>query len=1131
MYNTRIQVGVNCNTTYARIPGWAMILFCILVAGSVEAAVGQKLHFAEKKMTIGGVFKEIRKQTGYTTLWKSDMLNEGSQVTFQQTDVELTKALETCLSDKGLTYQIEDKTIAIVKKEEKERTTQYNHSYTPVADTPVVSGMVTDSLGKPVAGANIEVVSKKLTAQTDANGRFTIVGALPKDYLAVSLADYQTKMVQVPATGGNAMEIVLLVNKALDEVVVVGFGKQKKISLTGAIATVGTKELRQSPVANLTNALAGRLPGLITLQNSGEPGYDGAQLWIRGMATFTGNQAPLIMVDGVERAFSGIDANEVESISILKDASSTAVYGVRGANGVILVTTRRGKEGKSQINFTAQTGLQAPTRLPEYLDSYDALSLYRVGLINDGQNYAMYTDEYLNKFRDRSHPAYQYLYPNVNWLKELLEPNALMYQGNLNVSGGNKSVKYFTSISYLRQNGLYKYADLSDYNIQAVNNKYNFRSNVDVTITKDLTMELNLGEIVYDNNYPNVSASAIFSDMQGIPPYLYPMSNPDGSVAYLPAKPYNPYGRLTQGGYQRNFSNTLQATAGFNLNMPFITEGLSTRVRLSFDSYSYRNVTRGKSYFTYQYSLANDQETDLTKGTYTKVTDGTNNLGYDVAANSNRRTQVEAYINYNRTFAAKHAVSGMLLYQQQSFFEAVGTGQAILGLPYKYNGFIGRATYAFNSKLFSEFNFGYNGSENFPAGKRYDFFPSVSLGYVLSEEEFFQKAVPVINFFKIRSSAGTVGNDKIGGERFLYQSTWALGAAGYQFGLNRDGLWYNGSVEDRTGNPDVTWEKARKYNIGLDIEMFRGALTFTGDVFYEKRNDILARPGTIPSSIGIVNLPYVNLGSVSNKGFEFSVEYRRQMRSYGYFVKGNYSFARNKILEMDEPQYVGREYQRRTGRRVNEQYGLTALGLFQSQDDINKAPSQTAYGTVQPGDIMYKDINGDGVVNSMDESYLGKSSTPEQIMGFALGFNAKGFDVSALFQGAFGGNVWLTGPRVWPFSGDAGVLADVKDNYWTKDRPNAAYPRISYAANANNDQNSTFWLRSTDYVRLKNVEVGYTVSPKLTQRIGIRNARVFVNGINLITWNSIKIFDPEIPNSSGNYPQQRVFNTGVTIGL
>ena len=998
------------------------------------------------------------------------------------------------------------------------------------AQTGTISGKVLGTDSIPIPGVSVKIKNTNNGVSTAGDGSFSI-NAKGEVTLMLSAIGFLPK--ELIASDKGPITIILEEdNKALGEVVVVGYGTQKKISVTGSIATIGTKELQQSPVANLSNALAGRLPGLITLQNSGEPGFDGSQLWIRGMATFTGSQTPLILVDGVERSFSSIDANEVESLSILKDASSTAIYGVRGANGVVLVTTRRGVEGKPQITFTAQTGIQEPTRLPSYLDSYDALSLYRVGLINDGQNYSQYTDEYLNKFRDRSHPAYEYLYPNVNWMEELLKPSSSMSQGNLNVSGGTKGVRYFTSISYLQQNGQYNYEDkIKDYNIQAVSNKYNFRSNIDLDVTKDLSMELNLGAIVFDNNYPPNGAGTIFGALQSTPPWLYPMTNPNGSIAMLPAKAYNPYGLLTAGGYQRNFQNTLQATAGFNLNMPWITKGLSVKARLSFDSYNYRNILRRQAYFTYQYSLADDQDPDLTKGSYTKIGDGNNVLSYEVNANSNRRTNLEAYINYNRVFDEDHAVTGMLLYTQQSFFAAVGSGAAIDGLPFKYNGFVGRGTYAYKNKYLGELNFGYNGSENFPRGQRYDFFPSVSVGYVISNEDFFADNFKFINLLKLRASGGIVGNDKIGGRRFLYQSTWSLGGTGYQFGRNYDGNWFGGSVEDYTGNEVVTWEQAHKYNIGLDLGLWRDALTFTGDVFYERRNNILSQPGTLPSLLGITNLPLVNLGTVQNKGFEVSAEYRKRSNKLGYFVKGNFSFARNKILEMDEPTLEGRSYIQRTGRSINDQYSLTALGLFQSQEEINNSPSQSAFGVIQPGDIKYKDMNGDNKIDELDVAYLGKQSIPEKIAGFAFGFNTNGFDVSVLFQGAFGGNVWLTGPAMWPFSGDSGILTAIKDNHWTPENPTAKYPRLSYASNSNNHRVSSFWLVSSDYLRLKNVELGYSIPTKWVGKIGLRNARIFMNGINLFTWDKMKIVDPETPNDSRNYPQQRVFNGGITFGL
>ena len=1004
---------------------------------------------------------------------------------------------------------------------------------TVFGQTADVGGKVLAIDKSPVVGATIQIKGALRGTTSDVDGKF-LLSASQQDTLVISFIGYVKQ--EVKAVFGRQMTITLLEqNSDLNELVVVGYGSQKKLNVTGAISSVGTKELTQSPVANLSNALAGRLPGLTTLQNSGEPGYDGAQLWIRGMATFSGSQNPLVLVDGVERSFGSIDANEVASVTILKDASSTAVYGVRGANGVVLVTTRRGVDGKSSISVTMQHGIQGPTRLPEYLDSYDALTLYRTALNNDNKNSTLYTDDYLNKFRDRSKPSYEYLYPNVNWLKEMIRPSSTMSQANINISGGNNTVKHFVSLSYLRQNGAYNHADeIEEYDIQARSNRYNFRSNIDLNINRYLDMELNLGSIVRDNNFPALGAGDIFGNLQAMQPWLYPVTNPDGSISGLDSKAFNPYGRMTQLGYQRNFENTLQATTGFTLKLPFILEGLSAKGRLSFDAYSFRNVRRTKNMWTYQYSLADENETDLTKGTYRRISEGTNTLGYGVDANSNRRTWMEFYLNYDRTFKKQHNVTAMLLYNQQSFFEAVATGgaNAIAGLPFKYNGFVGRATYAFKDTYFAEINFGYNGSENFPAGRRYDFFPSASASWILSSEPFFKASLPFISLMKFRGSVGAVGNDKIGQRRFLYQSTWSQSVGGYTFGRDFNGVGYPGAAEDMLGATNATWEKALKYNFGLDAGLFNDELTFSADVFYERRKNILAQPGTIPSTMGISSLPFLNLGEVENKGFELEAQLRKRLGTNGsYFVRGNISYARNKIIQMDEPSYADRPYARRTGRSINEQLSHIALGYFQNQEEINNSPSQAQFGNIIPGDIKYKDMNGDNVINDLDMAYNGKVTLPTTMAGFSFGYNNRYLDFSVLLQGAFGGNVWLTGDVVWPFSGDVGVMADVKDNYWTAENPDAKYPRLSSANNVNNNRASTHWLVSRDYVRLKNVEIGFTLPKPLAGKIGLKNVRLFVNAINLITWDKIKVFDPEIPNNSRNYPQQRVFNSGLTIGL
>jgi TonB-linked SusC/RagA family outer membrane protein len=644
-------------------------------------------------------------------------------------------------------------------------------------------------------------------------------------------------------------------------------------------------------------------------------------------------------------------------------------------------------------------------------------------------------------------------------------------------------------------------------------------------------MQLNLGDIIRERNYPGVSAKDFFHVIKSIGPNYYPFTNPDGSVSGLQNKDANPYGTLTQRGYQRLFENNLTATAGFNLNLPFITKGLSAKTRLSFDALNYRNVSRSRSFDSYAYSI-DDTATDLSTGTYSRLSTGNKIMDYNVTSNGNRRTLLEASLAYDRAFG-DHSVKALALYTQQSYLSDVGGGtqNAIAGLPYKYQGYVGRVEYGYKNKLFGEFNFGFNGSENFPAGKRFGFFPAISGSYVISKEDYFEKILPAVSLLKIRASYGLVGNDDVGGGRFLYQSTWSVTQPGYQFGSNYNGNGYSGAAEQATGNENITWEKARKINLGLNVGLWQDQVTFTADVFTDLRSKILTRPLNIPSYIGISNLPWINAGVVSNKGFEMVLETRKQFKSYGYFLRANYSYARNKIVDQKEPVLTGREWQQAVNRRIGEQYGLTAIGLFADQKDIENSARQT-YGTVQPGDIKYKDLNADGVIDQLDEGFLGPVSTPESFAGLAFGFNYKGFDLSFLFQGAFGGSIYYTGNSVWPFSGHAGsILEEIKDNHWTLDNPdpNALYPRMSSYDNVNNYRNSTFWIRSSDYVRLKNIEIGYSFPKEWLKKVGFADGRLFFNGINLWTQDKIKTFDPEIPSGTGDYPQQKVINGGLSF--
>lgn len=1113
-----------------------LTIFLLLITLQLNAkSKAQSITLSGSGITLKSALTEIKHQSKYAFFWIDQYINSSPRVNVHFKNYTLKEALDAVLKGLPLAYRIQEKFVYIVPQENQ------SGNYVNVPAQTSIHGKVSDSAGSPVAGASVLIKGKGRGTFTGMDGTYTLL-AEKGDVLLFSHIGYLSK--EVIVTDNDLIDVHLAaVNSSLSDIVIVGYGTQQRKDVTGAIASIGPKELKQSPVANISNALAGRLPGLVTIQNSGEPGADGSQLYIRGYGT-TGNNAPLVLVDGIERDFTGLDPNEISDITILKDAASTAIYGIRGANGVILVTTRRGASAKPSISATGQNGWQSPTRLPKYADAYDARMLYEEGLRSDGLDTSQYTQAINSLYKDRSHPAYQYLYPNVDWFKAMLKPYSYMRQGNLNVTGGNDFAKYFVSMSYLQQNGLYNFEDqIKQYNIQAVTNKYNFRSNIDLQISKDLAMELNLGAIVRDRNYPGRNAQDIFNAMKQVPSWFYPLTNPDGSVpdaANLGVS--SPYGLLVNSGYQRLFETTLQSTAGFKWNMHYFLKGLSSRVRLSFDNLNYRNVVRSLSGSTYKYNLLPGLLADtvtnlLADGTYQTIQQGNGTLDYQVTANGSRRTTLELYLNYDRQFG-KHSIHAVAVYNQSSFFDQVDGGQqnAVAGLPYKYDGLVGRVSYNYDDRYLLELDGGYNGSENFAAGHRLGFFPAASAGWVISKERFIANnpALKFISNFKLRGSYGLVGNDKIGNSRFLYQTTWTITGGGYQFGANKDGNSYSGAYETQTGNPLVTWEKSKNADIGMDLSLWNEALSVTADYFWNHRTNILLTSQLIPATLGLINIPPTNGGIVNNHGYEFSIEHRKNFGKQGYDVRFNASYARNKIVYYAEPSYSGREWQAITGTEVGEQYGYTALGLFKDPQDIASSPSQTL-GPVQPGDIKYKDLNGDGTINSLDAGYLpGKVNTPRSILGLSLSYHYSSFDISVFLQAGLGGTVMMWGSGIFPFDRFAGVLQDVINDHWVASAPdkNYEFPRMSSQPIANNEQGSTFWLRSSNYLRLKTFEIGYTFPNRWLQQIGFTNARVFVNGINLMTWDKLKIFDPEIANGgTGTYPQQKVVNAGFTFSF
>ncbi|MBO9637917.1 SusC/RagA family TonB-linked outer membrane protein [Siphonobacter aquaeclarae] len=983
-----------------------------------------------------------------------------------------------------------------------------------------VHGTVTSESGEVLPGVNILLKGTNRGVNTNNEGKYQISVPDNNAVLIFSFIGYESQELAVGSF--STLDVKLKSNeKALNEVVVVGYGEQKKVSFTGAESVITPKELRQTPTALLGNALGGRMSGIVTVQRSGEPGYDNANIWIRGIGTFGSNQAPLFMVDGVERDFNNIDPHEVESFTILKDASATAVFGVRGANGVVLVNTRRGASGKAKVSVTMEKGVLSPTRLPKYVDGFTYAGLYNEANQNAGLPLP-YTDEVLQKIKDQSDPI---RYPDVDWMK-LMKPSSTQDHVNVNISGGNPTVRYFVSASYFHDRGLFVEDPRNAYKTNIDRKRYNLRTNIDINLSKDIELNIGITGIMENRNFPGTGTQTIFDLMNKATPILYPMQYPDGRIPGTVASPReNPFGRLTQTGFATEFLGTTQGTFGLKYDLGKLVKGLSARGRFAFDSYSNNNIGRRKNFETWLASADNDADGNPI---YSLTAEGDKFLGYSVSSSGERRLYLEGSLNYSRSFG-KHDVGGMLLYNQGD--RQLTASDAIGSLPYRRVGLVGRVTYGWSDKYFAEVNFGYNGSENFPRGKRFGFFPAFSAGWVASEEPFFKNNIRFINLLKFKGSYGIVGNDQINSQRFLYLTTLTTGS-GYTFGTEFNN-GQSGIFESSIGNPNITWETSHKTNVGVELHALKDRLTMFVDFFKEHRTNILTQRGTVPDLLGIQSLPYANIGIVDNHGIDGTISYRTRIGGVGLELKGNYTFARNNIVFTDEPQRKF-DYLRRTGQRVNQPFGLQAIGLFKDEEDVKSSPKQTFNSNVFPGDVKYKDINNDGVIDVYDETPIGFSNVPEMIYGLSTTLTYKGFDLSLLFQGVGNVTVFRNYLGYIPFfQGQFGNVLEAALDRWstTNPNPNATFPRLYPGSNDNNYRNSTYWQIDGSYVRLKNAQIGYTFPKSIAGKIGAETVRIYANGLNLFLWDKVKHYDPESGDGAGKYPPSRVFNFGININF
>lgn len=897
----------------------------------------------------------------------------------------------------------------------------------------------------------------------------------------------------------------------------IAFGTQPAWMVTGAVSTISGNELQKSFTTNLGNTLNGRLPDLTVRPGSGEAGYDSPTLNSRGLSTFGSGRSLYIVLDGIglptaatgQQAIEDLTPYEIESITLLKDAAATAVYGNRGANGVLLVTTKRGGISGLKINFNAQTGFQSAMRLPDFLGSYDYARLYNEGLVNDG-NPAMYSAVDLEAYRTGSDPLF---HPDVNWYDQVLRKSTPISNYDLNFSGGDKTVRYFGLLNYATSGGLYKKAgDLSDIAKNPTYSRLNFRANIDIQLSKRLSAAVLLGGSVEDKALPGVDINTnnLFDRMAAIPPNAFPVYVPGnnfGGTSLLT----NPLGDILKTGYASSNGRATQTTFKMTEQLDAITKGLSITGAISFNTYFRTYSTKTRTYARFTPSQNVNGDTILTV-----IGANTSLAGNEGSQDQWRNYAIQGFLNYNRTFGS-HKIDAMVMTNSDRYIVTGGD------LPYKNIGIGGRFTYTNSDKYIGEFSFGYNGTENFPKGKRSGFFPAGSIGWIASNEDFL-KGNDVLNYLKIRGSYGLTGNANIGGLRFMFDQYYT-GTGSYYFGSTQNSV--STQAQGSLVNSNVTWEKQKQLNFGIEATMFQ-RLDVALDIFNQDRYDILALPNIdVPQYLGIT-LPNLNVGKVNNKGFEATVRYNSNLaKSLQFFVEANAWYAKNRIDYNSEALQVNK-YLYRTGQSIDQPFGLQAIGFFKDQPDIDASPRQI-FAPVQPGDIKYKDQNNDKIINQDDFYPIGNTELPQLTLGLHMGAKYIGFDLDAMFQGIAYHTVYLSGNYFQAFQNNAKISSWALNRWTTETAATADYPRLSASNNLNNYQTSSFWQRDGSFIKLRSFELGYTLPVTVTKKIGLDNTRVFINGTNLFSLDHMKGFtDPE--NLTG-YPTLRVISLGLSIQL
>lgn len=1102
------------------------------------------LSVSMSNSTLREVLKTIEKSSQFVFFYLDDAVNLERKVSIDSKNKNIEEILSELFEGTSCTYRISDRQIFISGKAPASTEQQQNKRK--------ISGRVTDIKGEPLIGVNVTVDGDANGSITNMDGLYEIFVTKKSVVLKFTYIGFKTSEIRTNAST-NIYDVTLeeQVNE-LEETVIVGYGTQRKISNIGAQSSMKMEDIK-TPSASLTTTLAGRLAGVVAVQRTGEPGKDAADIWIRGIST-PNTSSPLVLVDGVERSFNDIDPEDIESLTTLKDASATAVYGVRGANGVILIKTKPGKVGKPTVSADYYESFTRFTKMVDLADGITYMNAANEAMRNDGIA-TKYTEDQIRNTIAGKDP---YLYPNVDWLKEIFNDWGHNRRVNVNVRGGSEKVAYYASVSYFNETGM----TVTDKNIDTYDSKmkysrYNFTTNLNIDVTPTTKVEIGAQGYLGEGNYPAISSADLYNAAMSISPVEYPKMFFVNGEAFVPGTSTNnnfnnPYSQATRRGYDNLTKNQIYSNLRVTQDLDMLTKGLKLTAMYAFDVYNEIHVHQDRAESTYNF-LDTSVPYDMNgQPILQRIYEGSNVLSYKQETSGNKKTYLEASLNYDRTFNDDHRVSALFLFNQQSkLLYPKGTLED--AIPYRMMGIAGRATYSWKDRYFAEFNIGYNGAENFSPKHRFGTFPAFGVGWVVSNEKFWQPLSKAVSFLKIRYTDGKVGNSEVSDRRFMYLDQMKEnGDYGYKFGPN--GTKWSG-YETVNMAVDLIWEESRKQDLGIDLKLFNDDLSIVFDLFKERRENILLkREHSIPSFLGYnTSAPYGNIGIIENKGFDGTIEYNKRInKDWVIALRGNVTFNKDKWIqgELPEQKY---EWMNQYGHNINGVKGYVAEGLFtqteiddmarwESLSDANKAitpkPFASQFGTVKAGDIKYKDLNNDGQIDAYDQTYISRGDVPTTVYGFGFTVGWKDLSVGMMFQGVARAERVLNGSSVNPFNGGGGsgnLYSNIGDR-WTEENPdqNAFYPRLSYGSettsNINNFQKSTWWVRNMNFLRLKTLQISYNLPKPWVNKVHLKNAAVYVMGTNLFTLSRFKLWDPELNTDNGAfYPNTTSYSVGINF--